>query len=207
MTIARARIIKAMAPEDALAPTRPAPVTSGVSGRRIPRAVLEGRAEAARIVADAEARVGRLAADARAAAAVEAREAEAAKLAAAFLLLRSEDEHRAERDLNRVVELAVLLAERLVGESLGLDPARVGHLAVAVLAEARGARRVRIETSPDDAAALASVLGELGHAVDVTADPALGRGSLVVHTDLGRIDGRLEIQLERLATALREALR
>jgi flagellar biosynthesis/type III secretory pathway protein FliH len=41
----------------------------------------------------------------------------------------------------------------------------------------------------------------------VNADATLTRGSLVVHTDLGTIDAQLRPQLDRLAKALREAMR
>ena len=39
------------------------------------------------------------------------------------------------------------------------------------------------------------------------AEPSLPRGSLVVHTDLGTIDAQLRPQLDRLAKALREAMK
>lgn len=208
MTLQRARIIKApitgVEPTE-LPETKPAaaaPNRAPGRGHRIPRAVLEGRAEAERIVADAHAK----AAEVAAAAAREAREIEIAKLAAAFLELRREDERRAERDLDRAVQLAVVLAERLVGEALPIEPQRIANLAASALAEARGARRVRIDASPDDVDALRGVLGQLGYEAEVTADPALARGSLVVHTDLGRIDARLAPQLARLAAVIRKEL-
>lgn len=218
MTLERARLLKAPvsghAPT-ALPDTEPTPIAAAGYGRRVAREVLDARAEAERIVADANARAARILADAResaeavaAAAAREAREAETAKLAASFLALRREDERRAERDLDRAIELAVVLAERLIGEGLAIEPARIAHLAAAALAETRGARRVRIDASPEDAEALQRVLAELGEGrvEEVIADPSLRRGSLVVHTDLGRVDARLEPQLERLSRALREAL-
>ena len=66
---------------------------------------------------------------------------------------------------------------------------------------------MRVDASPDDVDALGEALGAIGQSADVQADPTLPRGSLVVHTDLGRIDARLEPQLTRLAQALREALK
>ncbi|MBX3204681.1 MAG: hypothetical protein KF764_06400 [Labilithrix sp.] len=129
------------------------------------------------------------------------------RLAAGFLALRDAEARRTERDVDRVVVLAVLLAERLVGEALRVEPARIAELAASAIHEARGARRVRIDASPDDVAALDEALGALGQSADVQPDPTLRRGSLVVHTDLGRVDARVEPQLARLAAALREALR
>ena len=67
---------------------------------------------------------------------------------------------------------------------------------------------MRIEACPDDVAALGELLASLGEGV-ATIEPSaeLSRGSLVVHTELGRVDARLTPQLSRLAEALREVLR
>jgi type III secretion protein L len=209
MTIERARILKGVFPVE----SQPRAPQAGLA-QRIPKKLLDSRAEAERIVALANAQAAKILADARAsaeaacaAAAEEARQQETARLAAAFLALRAADDTRASRDLDRTMDLAVLLAERLVGETLGLDPSRIAALAASALEEARGARKVRIEASPADVGALQAALGAIGHAATVDPDPSLGRGSLVVHTDLGRIDARLEPQLERLAKALKEALK
>lgn len=211
MTLQRARVIKGAFPEASSDPSAPRPGRVGAAAaaraRRVAGEVVEARAEAARIVAAAHEEARAVVAAAAAAAAAEAREAEVARLAAGFLALRDAEARRAERDVDRVVELAVLLAERLVGEAIRVEPARVAALAASAMHEARGAQRVRIDASPDDVAPLAEALGALGRTADVQPDPTLGRGSLVVHTDLGRVDARLEPQLARLAAALREALR
>lgn len=204
MTLERARVIKA-AFADAEA-TRPAPIAAGY-GYRVAREVVDARAEAARIVDDAKRKAEEILSAVRDEAAREAREAETARLAASFLALKKADEQRAERDLDRAIELATLLAERLVGEGLRLEPARIAEMAASALAEARGARRVRIDASPEDVDALRQALQALGHDADVQPDAELPRGSLVVHTDLGSIDARLRPQLARLAAALREAMR
>lgn len=192
--ILKARIIKGSAPK-----TR-APELA----RRVPADVVAARAEAERIVEAARRAAEELTREARESAAREAREAEVARLAAQFLAVRIEDDRRLERDADRLVELAVVLAERLVGEALRVDPSRIAALASAAIGEARGARRVRIDASPDDVPALAEAVGA---AAEVQADANLERGSLIVHTDLGRVDARLAPQLARLAPALREALR
>jgi flagellar biosynthesis/type III secretory pathway protein FliH len=199
MTLARARIIKA-AFADTNATTRPAP-SGGVAssmpmGRRVAREIIDAHADAERI---REA--------ARADAARDAREEEVARLAAQFLALRHADEQRAERDLDRAVELAKILAERLVGEGLKLEPERIAGLAANALAETRGARNVQIAANPEDVAPLREALAAVGHGATVNADASLARGSLVVHTDLGTIDAQLRPQLDRLAKALREAMR
>jgi type III secretion protein L len=192
----------------ARAPARaPGAEAEVVRARRIAAEVMAARAEAARIVAAARQEAHAVVTTAAAAAAAEAREKEIARLAAGFLALREADSQRAERDVARLIEVAVLLAERLVGESLRVEPTRIAELAAAALQEARGARRVRIDASPEDVAPLGDALGAIGQSADVQPDPTLPRGSLVVHTDLGRIDARLQPQLTRLAEALREALK
>jgi flagellar biosynthesis/type III secretory pathway protein FliH len=210
MTLARARILKggADAPAAAAETTRSESAESGFARARvIPAALMEARAEAERIVAEAR----ECAAHAAAEAAQEARAAETAHLAAGFIALRDAEARRLETDKDRLVELATLLAERLLGEALRVEPQRIAAIAAVAIDEARGAKRIRISASPEDVAPLQDAFAALGIdtriPIDVEVDPALARGSLVLHTDLGRLDARLEPQLQRLATALREALR
>jgi flagellar biosynthesis/type III secretory pathway protein FliH len=182
----------------------------GNAGRRIARAEIEARERAARIVADAETKARRIAEEAAARAAAEARDAEHAKLAAAYLVLRAAEEKRAERDLDRTVQLAAVLAERLLGSEIARDPALSAKLARQALSEARGARRARIEACPLDVDSLKKHLGSLdlpADACEVVANAELARGSLVLHTDLGTLDAKLAPQLDRLAAALKDALR
>jgi flagellar assembly protein FliH/type III secretion protein L len=209
MTLARARILKGEPPSNTPAGATLVGAAHEVPlpmGRRVAADVALAHEEAARILANARARAAEIAAAASETAAGEARQAETAKLAAAFLALRDEEARRAERDLDRIVHLAKLLAERLLGETLRLEPARIAEIAAVAIEEARGARRVRVDASPEDIPHLRQALGAVCETLDVQQDPSLGRGSLVVHTDIGRIDARLEPQLARLAAALREAL-
>jgi len=113
-----------------------------------------------------------------------------------------------ERELDHTLQLATALAERLIGEALQIDPTRVGALAVDALRETRGARQLRVEACPLDLPVLQELLASLGEGV-ATLEPSneLSRGSLIVHTELGRVDARLAPQLGRLAEALREVLR
>jgi flagellar biosynthesis/type III secretory pathway protein FliH len=163
------------------------------------RAIVDGaRADAERAAKEAAAR---------------AAEEEQARLAAAWLALRSAEENRVARDLDRAIALARLLAERLIGHAVAVDPAVIAALAKQALTEARGARSVRIDANPLDAASLRDALGKSGLggaegvALEINDDDSLARGSLRVHTDLGTLDARLTPRLERLAAALRDALR
>ena len=216
MSIIRpARIVK----KEAVGVARPfsvLPLVSETSRRRLAKEAVDASAVAKRLVEDARVEAEAIIVAARSeaaglavAAAEEARQAEVAKLAASFLALRAEDERRAERDLERSLALARVLAERLLGEALEADPARVLALARQALVEARGARRAVIEACPLDAETLKRPVEDIGFAegaLEIAIDTSLSRGSLRVHTNLGSLNAQLTPQLERLAEALRDAL-
>jgi len=184
---------------------------------RVVREELEGRLAAERLVREAESEAEALLARAReeAAALAEraanaAREEGDAQLAARWLALRDAESARLARDADRVVSVAVVLAERLLGAALGLEPSRIADLARSVLDEARVARRATIEAHPIDVRELRQRLPSAGLAIDAVElreNESLARGELLLHTDLGIIDAKLASRLDRLAEALRDALR
>jgi flagellar biosynthesis/type III secretory pathway protein FliH len=215
VTTPRARILRGTEATRAAPLLAPGPGTT--QRRRIAREELEGRLVAESVVREAQARADAMMARARddaaiagAEAARAARERADAQLAAQWLALREAEGQRLERDTDRVVAAASVLAERLLGAALELDPARIADIARGVLAEARGARRAVLEAHPLDAEALRRHLTTAGldvQSVDVREDEALARGALRLHTDVGIIDAQLAPRLERLADALRDALR
>ncbi|MDB4996527.1 MAG: Flagellar assembly protein FliH [Myxococcaceae bacterium] len=223
MSVERARVIKAgqnananaNAGANASTSARADASTRTETARRIPRVVVDAHLIAGNLVADAQAKAAAIVAEATANAttiaeqvARETREKEIARVAAEVIAVRAGAERRAEKELDRTIELAVLLAERLVGEAIAVEPARIAALANGALKETRGARQMRIEAAAGDVAALEEVLATLGEGVaTIEVSPELARGSLVVHTELGRVDARLAPQLGRLAEALREVLR
>jgi flagellar biosynthesis/type III secretory pathway protein FliH len=215
MTLPKGRIIKGGTPSASPIPRDQAGAERG--GHLLKKAAAEAALEAtARIAAaDERARAILAAAEDRARAIAEqAREdgerEGAAALTAAWVKLRTEESARDERDLDRTIELARAMAERLVGEALGLDDAKVVSIAKQVLASARQSRRVVLRAHPDDADALHRNLGALGleqAAIEIHADPARARGSLLLDTDLGTLDANVTLQLDRLARSLRDSLR
>ena len=111
--------------------------------------------------------------------------------------------------LDRSVDFATLLAERLLGEELSLAPERVRALARQALTEAAGARHAIIVAHPRDACELRSGLVNLGSLLDsigIEDDPKLTRGYIRVETELGVIEADVRGQLERLAAQLRKLL-
>jgi flagellar assembly protein FliH len=190
-------------------------VSAGVR-RRIAREEIEARLVAERIVSDAQATADALIAEAKAQAAgiiacagQEARQEASAELAAKWLALRQAEASAIAGEGERIVPLATVLAERLLGTSLELEPSRIVDLARAVIAEARGARRAVVDAHPLDADELVERLTKGGlelQSIEIRGDGALARGELRLHTDVGTIDARLAPRFERLAAALRDAL-
>ena len=184
-------------------------------GRVAPREVLEASDKARTLIARAEAEAIAIMerAETRAAQlgtelATRARAEAASAVAARELVLAARESAAVERQLDQVVDLARLLAERLLGEALALDPSRVVALAREALREARGARKLTIAAHPEDVPLLERALdaGELSPPLLVVVDRERRRGSLRLETDLGTLDAELAPELERLATKLREAL-
>ncbi len=185
-------------------------------GQLVRREVLEAAERAARLLSDAEASAARIVTDAERAAAelrlraeAEGRADAAAKVAARALALRHHEARADERALNRSVDLARLLAERLLGESLRVAPEQVVALARQALLEARGARRITVVAHPEDAKILEHSLPALGldpNTAQVRADAARSRGNLRIETEIGVLDAELSPQLERLSLKLRESL-
>lgn len=215
MTLGKAKILKApgnAATLDASVLTAE-PLTLP---RRVSRFELEAREQAAGIVAAAEAEAAAIVAAAREAArsahdaaVIEARENEVAKLAAHWTALKLEEDTRLSRETERLAQLAVVLAERLLGAELTAEPARIRALAESAIGEARGATTLTLEAHPDDAEPLRRLFRELRSpsALTVRESNELSRGSLLVHTELGTLDARLRPQLERLASHLTALLR
>jgi flagellar biosynthesis/type III secretory pathway protein FliH len=208
--LVQARVIRGEAREE----LPPKPLVSAASVHRVVAEEVKAREAAAEIVSHARAEGDRIVAEARRAAervaedaAREAREAESAKLAAHYLRLRDEDERRSARDLDRSASLAVVVAERILGHALEVEPGLIADIARQALAEARGARSVVITAHPADAGALGSRLvsaGLAGVSVDIRPDSSVPRGSLHLHTNLGVLDVELRPQVERLVKALKD---
>lgn len=216
MKLGRGRIIKAEGLDQAT------PVRLQLEDKTLPRGQLVRRevldaadraqaliataqAQAAKIISDAE----RAAAELRLRAEAEARADAAASLAARAIALRHHEIRADERALDRSVELARLLAERLLGESLRVAPEQVVALSQRALAEARGARRITLVAHPEDAKLLEFSLPGLGlepAVATVRADPTRSRGNLRIETEIGVLDAELAPQLDRLALKLRESL-
>jgi flagellar assembly protein FliH len=115
--------------------------------------------------------------------------------------LRKTMVHQTERQM---VQLALLLAKRVVGRELALDVELVAALAHVALERLGEAAPATIRLNPEDYAALVLLRGEAweGGQVAITPDPALPRGGCVVDSEFGRVDASVEAQLGELSRAL-----
>lgn len=217
MNVSKGRLIPAAELPDTISTIQLAAAKPQIPrGRLAPREVVEAAERAQEIVTRAERQAReiveaaeRTAAEVRLRAEAEGRAEAAAGLAARALALQAREAAADELALERSVELARLLAERLLGEALRVAPEQITALAREALREARGARRATIVACPDDARILETSLGSLGldpNHVRVVSDPGRTRGNLRIETELGVLDAELAPQLERLSLKLREAL-
>jgi type III secretion protein L len=189
-------------------------------GRRIEAEVYEAGERARAVVAKAEADAAALRASAEAdrdrlrAEAIEAGRAEGLARAAAALASAARERDRRLAAVEReLLALAVDVARKILGRELLLDPAAVVGIAREALAAARGRRELTLCVNPADAGALRAAEGALAGAVApfaglaIREDAAVPPGSVVVETEAGLVDARLETQLAAVLRALEEAAR
>lgn len=216
MTLSRGRVLRSAELDGKAVPVELAATAPVPRGRRVPRDVVNAADQARRIVADAEERArllveaaARQAGDIRLRAEAEGRADGVAAVAAKAMQLAAHEARADERALDRTIELARLLAERLLGEALALDPTRIVALARRALADARGARRVRVVGHPDDLGVLEAERATLGaglESLELVASPDRSRGDLRLETEIGVLDATLAPQLDRLAKRLRATI-
>jgi len=178
---------------------------------------LEAKLTAETILRDAKEKAEIVLAEARdrgvteaAASSRAAREQADVELVARWTALRQAEGRKMEAETDRIIGLAVMLAERLLASSLELSPERIGTLARSVLSEARGMRRAVIHAHPLDVEPLTRELHASGldaSCYSVSKDEALSRGELHLHTDVGVIRAKLSDRLTMLSSVLREAFR
>ncbi len=222
MTLARGRVLRRAElesePETVVLGARCPGAQSGElpRGRLITRAEQEAHRRASEIIARAEGRAADVAAKSVRALAeqhfmarTEARAVALADLAALGARLTRREATSDEQALDRIVAIARVLAERLIGAELALDEHRVLDLAREVLTDVRGARQVVLEANPEDARVLRQYLSRVvpDEPCDVMADEALCRGDLRLRTEVGVVESHLGERLELLAEKLLEGIR
>jgi type III secretion protein L len=186
-------------------PPRLVPAAVHDADRRVREMIAAAEATASAIRSAAEADRDRTVREA----VEEGRRDGLARAAAALATAAAERDRLLARVEPEVVALALAVARKVLGEELAARPDAVAALAARALAEARERREVVLRVSPPDAGAVRAAEGRLATVLAraplvVREDPALRPGDVVVETEAGRVDARVETQLELLARALAE---
>lgn len=120
--------------------------------------------------------------------------------------LRQRFRQEAEED---VVALALAIARRILHRELTMAPNALLGLVKAAL-EKMGACEVhRVRVSPEDAPLVKQYLDKMGlpQRVDVTADPTLERGAILLDSSRGTLDASVETQIDEIERGLADLVR
>jgi len=119
-------------------------------------------------------------------------------------------EHR-EQVERQAAELAVALAEKIVGTALYVRPELVVDVVATALRGLQDRTRIVVEVSPDDVEAVSAAIGGIAESgglphVDVVPERRVDRGGCIVNTDDAEIDATVGAQIARAAEIVRNAL-
>jgi flagellar biosynthesis/type III secretory pathway protein FliH len=208
--IGEGRIVKASLPLDAATPklqvpneSRPQVMPRSVAAAHEQAAAIKRRAltECAELRAQTEVELNALRVQTQA----DGRAAGYAELAALLLKQKAREAEVETAALGRVSTIARLLAERIIGQAVVLDPALLGSMALTALDEVRGARQIQIYVHPADELHVARPLAALrlpSASVSVVCDAQLAPGQLRITTDNGAFQADLGQRLDLLRDAL-----
>lgn len=122
-------------------------------------------------------------------------------------LAAARDEFVAAAEL-RAVELALALAEKVLGAAFAADPALVCDVVAGALRRVTSHDGIVIELNPDDADVVSGWIAASASgarvAIDLQPDRRVGRGGCIVRTSDGAIDAQLPEQLAAAGELLRE---
>lgn len=110
-----------------------------------------------------------------------------------------------------VVELAVAIARRVLGEAWSAAPEQWARACAEAIEPLRQSRGLTLRVAPGQAAslrrALQTLLESTGRPLEVRVeeDPAIEEAGCLAEAECGRVDGRLSVQLASLRAALLEA--
>ena len=166
--------------------------------------IAEAHAEATRIVAKAEEEREAAVARARdeAVAEVRARAAEEiarAKIQAGQIIADTE---------RNILDLALKIAAKIIGRDLERDPDVLLELVTNTAESARAAKAMIFKVHPEDGKLLREKMPRLREMISRTVDIAvrddtdIDRGSCIIQTEFGTIDGQIRTQLEMLRNVL-----
>lgn len=123
---------------------------------------------------------------------------------AEVLGLRSDLRHRAERD---AVELALLIAKRVLHRQLSVDETALAALARVAFDRMARAESYRITVHPRFAEAITAAMpGAQASRVRIEPDPGCALGALIIHAEDGTIDASVDTQLEEIRRGLTDRI-
>lgn len=184
-------------------------VIRGGKAKVVPADVVEAKESAAEILERARAEAAAIIA-----AATEEAEAvrqrahaegtEAGRAEAAALVVRAERRRQAlldeaERALGT---LAAEAAKKVVRAELSTAPERVADIARELLKRVRRARELRVQVAAEDTERVRPLLPSHG---TLEIDDALAPGDVVLVTEVGELDARIDVQLAALERALSDS--
>jgi flagellar assembly protein FliH len=106
----------------------------------------------------------------------------------------------AEREL---LDLSLAVARKILRRELSVDPNVVLAVVRSCLEELRQIDIYRLHVHPQDAAAVAAWFQQHRHSnVEVLPDPQITRGGVLFETARGRLDARLEAQIQEIELGL-----
>ena len=98
-----------------------------------------------------------------------------------------------------LLELVGDVAEKLFGNGFVLSPEQIAAVVERAIQQARDIGPVRVRLHPEDAALLDTMWPS---GLPLVPDDSLRRGGCIVEATQGMVDGRIEVQLERIKETL-----
>lgn len=138
--------------------------------------------------------------------ATEEGQAESARV---LMQMRQELLQQLEESRQKLTRLALMIAEKLLGEELKLNPERVAGIVEEVLRKTIAAKQVVVRVNTEDLTAVEAALPRLRALIEADAmviqpDPTIERGGCIIESDTGQLDGQIKTQLKAVLEALTE---
>jgi flagellar biosynthesis/type III secretory pathway protein FliH len=110
----------------------------------------------------------------------------------------------------RILELAMAISRRIVGEVCDVPGVAAAHVARLALKKLGAESRIRVRVHPEDFTALEREKGlwnaRGNRTIELIEDETVGRGGVLVETEAGSIDARIPRMTQKVEEALAKAV-